>query len=125
MTKELTLRAVPGWEMNDLWQPDAVKWPENSFCICAYDENGKLKGRVGMIILPHMEGFWVTHDELATGLAQRMEAELLRVMNEKFGCTHALTFVKEKANGMAKTIEAGNWKDEHLRVFSKEIPTCQ
>lgn len=121
MKSDLTLRVVPGWEMNDLWQPDGVKWPENSFCICAYDHNGKLKGRVGMIILPHMEGMWVSYDQLATGLAQTMEAELLKVVKEKFQATHALTFVKDKANGLAKTIEAGNWKDEHLKVYSKEI----
>lgn len=123
--KGLTIRIVSGAQMNQAWQPDSVKWPENSVCVCAYDGNGTLKGRVGAIILPHMEGFWVTHDQLATGLAQNLEAELLAFLKKTFGATHALTFVKEKANGLAKTIEAGNWKDEHLRVFSKEIPPCQ
>ena len=121
MTKDLTIKIVSGQEMNESWQPDAVKWPANSIVACAYAENGILKGRVGMIMLPHMEGFWVTHDQLATGLAQQLEEQLLRVLKAQLGATHALTFVKDKANGLARTIEAGNWKEEPIRVFSKEI----
>lgn len=120
MNQDIKIKIVSGQEMNESWQPDTVKWPENSICVCAYDGD-KLKGRVGMIILPHMEGFWVTHDQLATGLAQAMEEMLLATIKAQFGATHALTFTKEKANGLARTIENVGWKDEHLKVFSKEL----
>ena len=116
----MEIKIISGQQMNESWQPDGVKWPENSIVACAY-RGDKLKGRVGMLILPHMEGFWVSHDQLATGLAQQLEAELLRVLKEKMGCTHALTFVKEKANGLASTIEASHWEDQHLKVYSKEL----
>lgn len=120
MNQDIKIKIVSGQEMNESWQPDAVKWPENSVCVCAYDGD-KLKGRVGMIILPHFEGFWVTHSELASGLSQMLEAELCKILKDKMGSTHTLTFIKEKANGLGETLEASGWKDEHLKVFSKEL----
>lgn len=125
MDRDIEIRIISGREMNASWQPDGVVWPEGSVCVCAYDKTGKLKGRVGMIILPHIEGFWVTHEHLATGLSQALEAEMCKILKEKMNATHVLTFLKEKANGLAKTIEAGGWDDQHLKVYAKELKSCQ
>lgn len=121
----MKITIMSGKQMNESWQPDSVVWPENSICVAAHDEHDCLKGRVGLIMLPHMEGFWVSHGQLGTGLAQEMESVLMQFLKERMGSTHALTFVKEKANGLAKTIEKGGWTDQHLKVYAKETGKCQ
>ena len=117
----LELRLLSAEEMNKIPQPDGVVWPHDSFCICAFDEQGKLKGRVGMIALPHMEGLWVSHDQLATGLAEGMVAKLEEVMRDKLGRTSLLTFIFSKANGLASELKKHGWNDLNMMVYQKEL----
>jgi hypothetical protein len=119
--KVLDIRLLSADDMKRVKQPDGIEWPTDSICICAFDEEGNLKGRVGMIALPHMEGFWVAHDQLATGLAEALAAKLEGVLKNDLGRTSMLTFVFEKATGLAKTLEKNGWKDLGLKVFQKEL----
>jgi hypothetical protein len=98
-----------------------VVWPTDSFAICAFDEQGKLKGRVGMIALPHMEGVWVAHDQLATGLAEAMAEKLEEIVRERLGRHSLLTFIWNGATGIEKELLRLGWKDLGMKVFQKEL----
>lgn len=116
----LELRLLSADEMNKVKQPDDVVWPTDSFAICAFDENGTLKGRVGMIALPHMEGMWVAHEYLTTRLAEAMVAKLEENVR-KLKRTSILTFIFNDAHGLAKELEKHHWDDLGMKVYQKEL----
>ena len=120
---KLEIRLLGPREMAKVKQPDSeqVEWPADSFCICAFDEQGNLKGRVGMISLPHLEGFWVANDYLASGLADELMKKFEEVARERLKVGMIITMLPEVSRGLHRELHARQWEDMHLKVFKKEV----
>ena len=70
--------------------PNGTEWPDSAYVLFAFDAD-RVVGRVALLPIPHIEGFWLAEDKRKGALGLRLMSMIEAVLKAD-GKTHAMAF---------------------------------
>jgi hypothetical protein len=107
-------------EDKKLPQEQRVAWPPDSTILYGLDENDEVMARMGLVILPHIEGTWIREDRrnglTATRLISQMEKFLIETQRRG-----AFSFVEDSNDEVKSYMERLGYSELPLKVYFKSL----
>jgi len=101
--------------------PEGVQWPESAVILSAW-RGSKLVGRIGSVVLPHIEGIWVDPEEITAGgeIARELHRQIEDAARE-LGRPHVFAYVPDTHPGMAAHLLRSGYECLPLTVWAKKL----
>lgn len=100
--------------------PENVIWPSNAVILGAW-RGEKLVGRIGLVVLPHIEGLWVDPAERGVGdIARALHSEIENASRE-LGREFIFAFVPENLPGMAGHLSRAEYEKLPIELYGKKL----
>jgi len=101
-------------------QEQKVAWPPDSTIIYALDENNEVVARMGLVILPHIEGTWIREDKRNGLNAKRLMDQMENYLIET-GRGGAFAFIESSNEELKGYMERLGFTELPLKVYFKNL----
>lgn len=117
----ITIRPLRFEEFHLASGPEGVQWPEGAVILGAW-RNNTLVGRIGVVLLPHIEGLWVDEAERESGgqIARALHREIEKASLE-LGRPHVFAYCPEDKVGMAAHLARSGYDYLPIAVYGKRL----
>lgn len=116
---KLEVRLLGDVDMRKVSQPDGMMISKDSVWVCAFDEQGNLRARIGLAPIPVIAGVLVDGLEDSDQVIKDMIAKMEQYVSSGVKSKQAYTIITP-AGGSTLAEEAG-WEDTGLRVYRKDL----
>lgn len=121
LPSSITIRPLTTEEFHLASGPEGVEWPKSAVILGAF-RDGKLVGRIGTLILPHIEGLWVDENERECGgqIARELHKQIEEA-SKLLGRPHIFAYVPNTHPGMAAHLSREGYSQLPLTVWGKNL----
>ena len=121
LPSDLQIRPLTTSEFHLASGEEGVQWPESAVILGAW-RGEKLVGRIGSVVLPHIEGIWVDPEEReAGGTIARVLHEQIEEAARSLGRPFLFAYVPDTHPGMAAHLSRSGYERMQLTVWGKKL----
>lgn len=101
--------------------PEGVIWPSGAVLLGCFSPENRLVGRIGVLLLPHIEGLWVDPNERGVGDIARALHTQIEDASRELGRQFVFAYVPEDLPGMGSHLRRAGYEPLNFTVLGKKL----